>query len=74
MNEIILKGEYTSIVQFEINNNLLKRMIYFVNDWNSKHKYEDRLELNDIFDYVFTFSDLNGNEDYIYEHFEKFNS
>ncbi len=71
MVKIISKSEYTSVIQFEIDNRLLKTSEYIVSEWNSKHTYEDRIELSDVFDYVFEKSDLEGYEDYIVEHFKK---
>jgi len=31
----------------------LKTSEYIVSEWNSTHSYEDRIELSDVFDYVF---------------------
>lgn len=71
MVKIISKSEYTSVIQLEIDNRLLKTSERIVTEWNSKHSYEDRIELADVFDYVFEKSDLEGYEDYIVEHFKK---
>jgi hypothetical protein len=71
MVKIISKSEYTSVIQLEIDNRLLKTSEYIVSEWNSKHSYEDRIELSDVFDYVFEKSDLNGGEEYILEYFKK---
>ncbi len=71
MVKIISKSDYTSVIQLEIENRLLKTSERIVIEWNSKHSYEDRIELSDVFDYVFEKSDLEGYEDYIVEHFKK---
>jgi len=71
MVRIISKSDYTTVIQLEINNRLLKTSERIVSKWNSKHSYEDRIELSDVFDYVFQKSDLEGYEDYIVEHFKK---
>ena len=71
MVKIISKSNYSSVIQLEIENRLLKISERIVNEWNSKHSYEDRIELSDVFDYVFEKSDLEGYEDYIIEHFQK---
>ena len=71
MVKIISKSDYTSVIQLEIDNRLLKTSENIVSEWNSKHSYEDRIELSDVFDYVFEKSDLEGYEDYIIEHFKK---
>jgi len=71
MVKIISKSDYTSVIQLEIDNRLLKTSEYIVSEWNSTHSYEDRIELSDVFDYVFEKSDLEGYEDYIIEHFKK---
>lgn len=71
MVKIISKSNYSSVIQLEIENRLLKISERIVNEWNSKHSYEDRIELSDVFDYVFEKSDLEGYEDYIIEHFKK---
>jgi hypothetical protein len=70
MVKIISKSDYTSVIQLEIDNRLLKTSEFIVSEWNSKHSYEDRIELSDLFDYVFEKSDLEGYEDYIVEHFQ----
>lgn len=72
MVKILSKSEYTSVVQLEIDNRLLKTSERIVSDWNSNHNYEDRIELSDVFDYVFEKSDLEGYEDYIIQYFQKF--
>lgn len=71
MVKIISKSEYTSVVQLEIENRLLKTSERIVSEWNSNHDYEDRIELSDVLDYVISKSDLEGYEDYIVKHFEK---
>lgn len=71
MVKIISKSDCTSVIQLEIENRLLKTSKRIVTEWNSKHTYEDRIELSDVFDYVFEKSDLNGEEEYILEHFKK---
>lgn len=71
MVKIISKSDYTTVIQLEIENRLLKTSERIVTEWNSKHSYEDRIELSDVFDYVFAKSDLEGYEDYIVEHFKK---
>ena len=71
MVKIITKSDSTSVIQLEIDNRLLKNSERIVTEWNSKHSYEDRIELSDVFDYVFEKSDLEGYEEYIVEHFKK---
>jgi hypothetical protein len=71
MVKIIIKSDSTSVIQLEIDNRLLKTSERIVTEWNSKHSYEDRIELSDVFDYVFEKSDLEGYEEYIVEHFKK---
>ncbi len=71
MVKIIIKSDSTSVIQLEIDNRLLKTSERIVTEWNSEHSYEDRIELSDVFDYVFEKSDLEGYEEYIVEHFKK---
>ena len=71
MVKVLSKSDYTSVIQLEIDNRLLKTSERIITEWNSKHSYEDRIELSDVFDYVFEKSDLEGYEDYIIEHFKK---
>lgn len=71
MVKIIIKSDSTSVIQLEIDNRLLKTSEQIVTEWNSEHSYEDRIELSDVFDYVFEKSDLEGYEEYIVEHFKK---
>lgn len=71
MVKIISKSDYTSVIQLEIDSRLLKISERIVSEWNSNHNYEDRIELSDVFDYIFEKSDLEGYEDYIIEHFKK---
>ena len=68
---IINKNEYFSTIQIEIPTRYLEISERIVTEWNSKNSYEDRIELSDVFDYVFEKSDLEGYEDYIVEHFKK---
>jgi len=71
MVKIISKSDYKNVIQLEIDNRLFETSERIVSEWNSNHSYEDRIELSDVFDYVFEKSDLEGYEDYIVEHFKK---
>jgi len=71
MVKIISKSDYKTVIQLEIDNRLFETSERIVSEWNSNHSYEDRIELSDVFDYVFEKSDLEGYEDYIIEHFKK---
>jgi len=71
MVKIISKSDYKTVIQLEIDNRLFETSERIVSEWNSNHSYEDRIELSDVFDYVFEKSDLEGYEDYIVEHFKK---
>lgn len=71
MVKILQKGDYFSTIEVEIDTKLLRCSEHLVFEWNSNHSYEDRIDLSDVFQYVFEKSDLNGCEEYILEYFKK---
>ncbi len=71
MTKILQKGDYFSTIEVEIETKLLRCSERLVTEWNSNHSYEDRIDLSDVFHYVFEKSDLYGGEEYILEHFKK---
>ena len=68
--KILQKGDYFSTIEVEIDTNLLRCSERLVSEWNSKHSYDDRIDLSDVFQYVFEKSDLNGGEEYLLEYFK----
>lgn len=71
MTKILQKGDYFSTIEVEIETKLLIYSERLVSEWNSNHSYEDRIDLSDVFQYVFEKSDLNGGEEYILEYFKR---
>jgi hypothetical protein len=71
MLKIFKKGDWFSSIEVEIDTKLLRSSTHLISEWNSNHSYDDRIDLSDVFQYVFEKSDLNEGEEYILEHFKK---